>query len=141
MAEEPLPKPVPEPDVVSRGFWESLRDTGKLAIQFCDRCSLYQHFPEPRCARCGLGDELRYKAVSGEGEVYTFVITHQTPVKSLAANVPYAIAWVELPEQKALRVVANIVNCDVASVRIGMRVRLVLERRGEWVIPQFEPAK
>ncbi len=140
MTDDPLPKPAPEVDSVSRGFWESLRDRGLLAIQHCARCDLYQHFPEPRCARCGLGDRLGYKPVSGIGEVYTFVVTHQTPIKSLAGEVPYVIAWVELPEQPSLRVVTNIVNCDVESVRIGMKVRLVLERRGEWLIPQFEPA-
>lgn len=141
MAEVPrVEPPIPEPDRVTRGFWESLRETGKLAIQHCDRCGFYQHFPEPRCMRCGLGDRLDYRPVSGRGDVYTFVVPHQTPVKGLAGRVPFVIAWIELPEQAGLRVVANILNCEPARVHVGMPVRLTLERRGEWVIPQFEPA-
>lgn len=133
-------KPVPTPDSVTQGFWDAVRTTGRLAIQHCERCGLYQHFPEPRCARCGRGDALGYRPVSGLGEVYTFVVTHQTPVKGMGTEVPYVIAWIELPEQKALRVVANVLNCRPETVHVGMKVRLVIERRGDWAIPQFEPA-
>jgi uncharacterized OB-fold protein len=42
-----------------------------------------------------------------------------------------------LPEQDGLRVLANIVETDIQAVHVGMRVRLVLEDRDGWIIPQF----
>jgi uncharacterized OB-fold protein len=42
--------------------------------------------------------------------------------------VPYAIAIVELAEQDDLRLAANIVGCEVDSVRIGLPVQVRFER-------------
>jgi uncharacterized OB-fold protein len=136
---EPATKPVPTPDKATQGFWDSLKNDRKLAIQHCGTCGIYQHFPQPSCAQCGSDAALTYRPVSGRGEVYSFVITYQTRIKGLAEDVPFVIAWVELPEQKALRVVANVLHCDVDTVHVGMPVRLFLEERGGWVLPQFEP--
>jgi uncharacterized OB-fold protein len=124
---------------VTQGFWDDLKKTGKLHIQHCDQCGQFQHFPEAVCTRCGVSAHLSYKPVSGLGEVYSFVVTHQTRIPGLADEVPYVIAWIELPEQKGLRLVTNVLNCDVASVRVGMPVRLVVEMRGDFALPQFEP--
>ena len=134
-------KPVPTPDAVTQGFWDSLKVKRTLAIQHCGGCDRYQHFPEPACTACGLSSTLHYRPVSGKGEVYSFVVTHQTRIRGLAGDVPYVIAWIELVEQKGLRLVSNIINCDPGAVRVGMPVKLALEERDGWVLPQFEPAR
>ena len=56
-----------------------------------------------------------------------------------APDHPYAIAIVELDEQRGLRLMTNIVNCPAEAVRIGMRVRVVFEQREDVWIPLFEP--
>jgi uncharacterized protein len=132
-------RPTPVADRVTQGFWDSLKDTGQLHIQYCTECDRYQHFPEAACTSCGHSEHLTYKAVSGRGEVYTYVVTHQTRIPSLVQDVPYVIAWVELPEQAGLRVVANIRNIQPSDVVIGLPVKLLLEHRDGIVIPQFEP--
>jgi uncharacterized OB-fold protein len=57
-----------------------------------------------------------------------------------APDHPYAIAIVEIEEQKGLRLMTNIVNCPAEAVRIGMPVRVVFERHDDVWIPLFEPA-
>ena len=50
------------------------------------------------------------------------------------------VALIELIEQPGLRVMANVVNCDVDDVVIGMRVRVAFERASaEAWVPVFEP--
>jgi uncharacterized OB-fold protein len=54
--------------------------------------------------------------------------------------VPYVIAIVELVEQPALRIVANIIGCPAEDVHIGMDVRVEFEAQGEYFVPYFVPA-
>lgn len=132
-------KPVPLPDSSTQGYWNALKTSGRLSIQWCDACRRFQHFPEVACRTCG-SSELAYRPVSGKGVVYSFVTTHHAAVAGFGGSVPYVIAWIELPEQTGLRVLTNIVNCDVRDVRVGMQVSLTLEKRGGFVLPQFQPS-
>ena len=50
---------------------------------------------------------------------------------------PYVVALVALDEGPTM--MTNLVDCDPNAVSIGQRVRVVFERRGEVVLPQFTP--
>ena len=133
MAEKPLPQPTP----LTEGYWRGVANR-QLELQRCQDCRLWIHFPELRCPRCG-GAALSYELVLGIGAVESFSIVARSFVEGFAAE-PYVIAWVELPEQPALRCFANIVCCDPAEVFIGMPVKAVYEDRpGFGVIAQFAP--
>ena len=54
-------------------------------------------------------------------------------------EVPYAIAIVEMVEQKGLRLTTNVVGCAPEAVTIGMRVRVRFEAQDDVWIPIFEP--
>ena len=54
--------------------------------------------------------------------------------------VPYVVAEVELVEQRGLRLVTNIVECDLDAVAIGMPVVVCFARAGDAHIPLFRPA-
>ncbi len=95
-----------------------------LMITRCDRCARWVHPPTADCAYCG--GELIAQPVSGQGTVFTYTVNHQ-PFNP-AVPVPYAIAIVELAEQDDLRLAANIVDCDVDSIRIGLPVQVRFER-------------
>jgi uncharacterized OB-fold protein len=82
--------------------------------------------------------EFTYEPVSGQGRVETFSVIHRSFVPEFAGRVPYAIAWIGLPEQPELRVFANVSGCDPAEVAIGMDVEVFFEARdGRAAIPNF----
>ena len=94
------------------------------------------HPPGSRCPTCG-SREFAFEAVSGIGEVYSFVVNHQQWHPSYPT--PYVIASVELPEQAGLRIVSNLVDCEPDVVAIGLGVRVVFEPIGDYFIPLFTP--
>ncbi|HMC42178.1 MAG TPA: OB-fold domain-containing protein, partial [Acidimicrobiales bacterium] len=53
---------------------------------------------------------------------------------------PYVIAIVEIEEQTDVRLMTNIVNCEVDRVEIGMAVTVTFEQHDDVWIPLFEPA-
>ncbi|MYK34477.1 MAG: OB-fold domain-containing protein, partial [Chloroflexi bacterium] len=47
---------------------------------------------------------------------------------------------IELDEQPGLRLTTNLIGCEPDDARIGMRVEVTFEDRGEGVaVPQFRP--
>ena len=125
----------PALDDTNRFFWTSGED-GRLRFLRCAACGYWLHPPGPRCPRCG-SRELGPEAVSGQGEVWSYTVNHQSWDGSPD---PYAIVLVALPEQDGLRLTSNMVNCPVDSVRIGMPVRVVFEQHDRVWFPLFEPA-
>jgi hypothetical protein len=68
--------------------------------------------------------------------VYTFSVVRRGI--GAYADAPYVLAYVELAEGP--RVMTNIVDCDVDSVRIGQEVELVFHRASaETALPRFRP--
>jgi uncharacterized protein len=128
------PRVLPPIDDVTREFWTG-GARGELMIQRCGACGRYVHPPTASCTECG--GELRAEPVSGRGTVFTFTINRHPFNPDVP--LPYVIAIVELVEQADLRVVTNVVGCDVDDVRIGMPVKVIFEDRGEIFMPVFEP--
>ncbi len=127
-----LPQLLPENEF----FWTAGAD-GRLRVLGCSDCGHYLHPPAPLCPKC-MGRNLAPEEVSGKAEVITFTINHQPWIPGFEP--PYAIAIVELAEQKGLRVTTNIVGCEPDEVAIGMKVQVVFEDAGQGVfLPLFEP--
>jgi uncharacterized OB-fold protein len=135
MSEKPF-RVLPKVTKQNEHFWQGGAD-GRLHLLRCQSCGRYVHPPAPRCPGC-LGKEVAPEAVSGSATVATFTLNHQPWVP--APDHPYAIAIVEIDEQKGLRLMTNIVGCPAEDVRIGMRVRVVFEEYDDVFIPLFEPA-
>lgn len=130
---ESTPKPAPIPSDVSKGFWAAFQD-GRLVAQHCNRCNRFQHYPKAVCVRCW-GTDLEWRQLTGTGTVYTFSIVHRGPSKEFS-DTPYAVGLVDLDE--GVRMMTGITAPDLALLRIGDRVRVKSERRGETLIPTFE---
>ena len=133
-----IPKPVLPATDLTRFFWDAAREH-KLAIQQCDDCGHYQHWPQVRCPACG-SDRLSPARVSGKGNIYSFCIVHHVFHPGFAADVPYSLALVELDEQPGLRMIANIVDCENEALFVGMPVEVTFEERDGHTLPQFKPA-
>ena len=70
--------------------------------------------------------------VSGKGKIYTYSTMER-------ANPPYCIAYVELAEGP--KMMTNIVGCDLATVKIGMDVKLTfIDTENGPPMPFFTPA-
>jgi len=117
-------------------FWRS-GASGQLRILRCDDCAAYVHPPAPVCGAC-LGRSLTAQPVSGRARLATFTVNHHPWVPGF--DPPYIVAIVELEEQPSVRLTTNIVGVDPAELRIGMKLRVVFERRaGDVYLPLFEP--
>ncbi len=116
-------------------FWRG-GEHGELRFLCCGACQTYVHPPSPVCPDC-FGKDLSAQAVSGRATVLTYTLNHQEWVPS--PDHPYAIAIVEIEEQRGLRLMTNIVGCDADDVQIGMPVQVVFEQHDDVWIPLFEP--
>ncbi len=63
--------------------------------------------------------------LSGKGEIVTYSIIHVAP-ECFDKQVPYPIAMIQLDEGP--RITAQIVDCDIDKVKIGMRVESTFRR-------------
>ncbi len=129
-------KTLPAPDMDTAPYWEHARE-GRLSLQRCQACGHYLFPPRPICPRCRGGD-VPWTTLSGRGVVYSYAIMHDFFVKGF--DPPYVVAQVDLEEQAGLRLITNIVECDVGAVHIGMPVEVTFERRTEEIsVPLFRP--
>jgi uncharacterized protein len=129
-------KPGPYPTATSAPFWRAAQEQ-RLVVQHCGDCGTWQHYPRAICAECW-GGRLRMAEASGKGTVWTFTVVHRPGHPAWAAEVPYALAIVELEEGP--RLIANIVGCHPRDVRVGMPVSVVFEQRDGYAAVQFTPA-
>lgn len=132
----PVPSPNIQPEMIE--FWDALR-AGEFLLPHCRTCDFVIWSPRPYCPRCG-SLEVDWRPASGDGVVYSYTVNRRGKGfnKQYAEIGPYVIAYVELAEGP--RILTNIVEADVDSVRIGDRVRAVLHRSGDDVVLRFRPA-
>jgi uncharacterized OB-fold protein len=130
--------PQPLPDTDSRGFWAATAD-GRLAMCRCQACGLWLQPPLERCRKCA--GETSFEDVAGTGTVYTFIVQRQASVVGYLDKIPYAVALVELDEQRGLRLPGRVVGLDPSEVACGLRVRaeLVDLPGGDFRVPVFRP--
>ncbi len=127
-------KPLPVPSELSAPFWEACR-RHELIIQRCQNCRAFRFPPAILCPEC-LSESVEWTRVSGRGKIFSFVIFHRVYHPSFAADVPYAIALIELEEGP--RLVSNIVDCPPAEVVCDLPVEVVFEDvTPEVTLPKF----
>lgn len=130
--------PLPQPDSTTIFFWEGCREH-KLLIQRCMDCGHYIHTPRLICRFC-MSTRLAPSETSGLGHVDTFTQPQQPFEQYFIDHSPYVIAVVELPEQKNLKLVTNIIGCDPSEVQVGMPVEVTFVRvTPEITLPMFRP--
>lgn len=130
------PQPRPHPD--SLPFWEGLR-RGELLIQYSPLADRWQFPPLERCRHSA--GPLVWRAVAGEGSVYSFIVQRQALAPGYRDLLPYAIALVELDDAPGVRLPTQLVGCDPERVEVGDRVRceIVPLPGGDFHVPVFRP--
>lgn len=90
----------------------------------CRGCGAVHFPPRAICDRCG-GRDLEARELKGEGELVNYsVIRH--PPKGFEGHAPYAIGIVQLEE--GVRILSQIVDCDPAELREGLKVELAFRK-------------
>lgn len=126
-SERKIPAPVPNPETAA--FWDGAK-SGKLLLKKCDDCGAFHYYPRAICPFC-FSDNTHWQEAQGEGTIYTYSVMRRVPI-------PYAIAYVALAE--GISMMTNIVDCDLDTVRIGQKVKLVWKPSdGGPPVPMFTP--
>ena len=103
-------------------FWREIPQRYNLIGNECGSCGRVYFPPRepcPFCRRKSLG-KMKELKLKGTGTVLTYTIIHSAP-HNFEEQAPYPVAIVKLDEGP--RVTAQIVDCDVNDVKIGMKVQ------------------
>ena len=114
----PYTKQLPEPTTASRPFWEAAREH-RLLLQRSRKTGKYLFYPRG-VSPFATDDELEWVEASGRGTVYSYTIARRPTAPQWGDDGPYAIAIIELEEGPHMT--ANLVDCDLDAVKIGMQV-------------------
>lgn len=136
---ERRPRPArfePPTSEVTQPFWDATREK-RLLLQWCPACNEAVFYPREACPRC-LRLDLDWRPASGRGVVYAVSIQHKAALPGLADRVPYAVALIDLDE--GVRLMSNVVGCDIDDVVIGLPVEVTWEPLSDGRnLPQFQP--
>jgi len=110
------------------GWFEGAR-AGELRVQTCLSCGRRRHPPCPVCPWCH-SRARGWRAVSGLGRVWSFVVPHPPLLPGFTELAPYNVVIVELDEDPTIRMAGNLVTAVGAAptatdIEIGEPVRAV----------------
>jgi uncharacterized OB-fold protein len=101
----------------SKRYWDATRER-KLLVQFDPKTQRYQYFPRA-CGNATGNSALEWREVSGKGKVFSYTIAKRSR-EPFAGHEPFFIVLVTLDE--GVNVMANMVNCSLEKMTIGLRV-------------------
>jgi uncharacterized OB-fold protein len=130
----------PFADESTQPFWDAALK-GKLVAPRCTDCGTFVLPPQPFCFECQ-GQSFEWTELPGTGTVYTYtIVTHPLSPK-LKAVVPFVSGVIELDgtQGAGARMLANITDCDPASIRVGTKVRIWFDKVSDtYAVPRFSP--
>ena len=130
-------KPIPIVSPWAKPFWDATA-IGILKIQKCSKCDMNIFYPRLYCPSCG-SKEIEWIEALGTGNVYSFTVVENNAPSAFIVDMPYVVAVVELDE--GIRMLTNIINCNLEQLTCDTRVKVVFERlNDEFTLPKFEPA-
>ena len=124
-----LPKPAPMRDGLDAPFWAALREE-RLELQRCNGCGKFQWGAEYVCHRCHSFD-LGYAETPAEGILYSHERIWHPVHPAMAAQGPYVVALVVLPQADDVRIIGNLLGDPMQELRIGAKVEGVFEHHAE----------
>ena len=129
-----IEKPLPMPTEDTAPYWEAAQ-RGELRMQRCLDCAWTRFPPALLCPRC-LSEKTDWALLSGRGVVFSWVVVHQSQHPAFNPDAPYNVAIIELEEGPRLH--ANLVECGLDEIRIGLPVEVVFDRiNDEITLPKF----
>jgi hypothetical protein len=126
---------VTEPVLTLRHFFEKARE-GQLTAVRCGACGALAVPPKQFCPACAQR-AWEPVALSGEGTIASYTVIRVAP-RAHAADVPYAIAAVELRE--GVSILGRLVGIPIEKVAVGLPVRFQPLMSGGQTAVGFGPA-
>lgn len=140
-------KPFPLPDMnheVTAPLWQAAAHS-EFALPRCRDCGTFDWYPKGQCRQCH-GRNIRWTPLSGRGTLFSWAVVRRALHKPLAPIAPYVSAIVAIEEDGLTRFVTRLIDCDPATLRIGMAVEVRFVDLGHpaletgIVAPLFAPA-
>jgi uncharacterized OB-fold protein len=117
-------------------FWDFLNKDKEMRLQCCKGCGAFRYPPGPICPEC-LSPDYGWKAVSGEGELLSWIVFHKQYLPEYPA--PYNVIAVKLKEGPII--ISNLADDPDETDLIGRPVRLRLVEMDDGVtLPRFDLA-
>ena len=108
-------------------FWREIPQRYSLVGNKCKSCSKVYFPPRescPDCRRKSMGKMEEHK-LDGKGEIISYTIIHVGP-EEFEKQAPYPLAIIKLDEGP--QITAQIVDCEISDVKIGMKVESTIRR-------------
>jgi hypothetical protein len=116
-------KPLPDPEhPATAPFWQGTRES-RLLVQKCASCGYLRWPPGPACPECRSADAA-WTEVRPSGTLVTYCVYRRAFSPAFAADVPYAVGYVELDDGP--RMYGTIVS-ELDSLRSGRPVHAVFD--------------
>lgn len=103
-------------------YWDGL-SKHELRLQCCDDCGTFR-FPDAGICPSCLSDRAKWKAVSGRGVLWSWIIMHQQYYPAFADELPYLVAFIQLEEGPFMM---STLAGDKTELRCDMPVRVVFD--------------
>jgi uncharacterized OB-fold protein len=99
-------------------YWREIPQRYRLEAGKCTGCGFICFPPRLVCPRCG-SREFAPTKLAGSGKLLTYTII-RVPPDAFEDQAPYAVGIAELDD--GVRLTAQVVDCDFAELKVGMRV-------------------
>ncbi len=127
-------KPLPPITKLNAPFWEGTKQ-GELRLQTCNECGTQWFPPSTHCPHC-LSRNFEWKAVSGMGKIWSWVVFHQRYFKAFEDDLPYNVTLIELDE--GVMMMSTVRGIEDSDIECDMRVRVEFEDATEMQsVPYF----
>lgn len=117
-------KPIPVKTMDNAPYWDAA-DRHTLELQKCEGCQKAIHPAGPACPHCGSA-ETSWQQYGNDikGIIYSFIISYRPFLPGFQDDLPTVIAQVELEKEPDVKIIANVIDCDVAAIKIGTPVEM-----------------
>lgn len=141
--DKPLPRYYSEG---SREFYAACRQH-ELRIQRCAQCQQFRFPAQRMCPECR-SVESEWAPVSGRGVITAFTVVPGYEPRSVpmfswpAGGYPIVVIIVELAGAPGVRIVSNLLQCELDEIAVGLDVTVVFDDvTDEVTLPKFRPAR
>ena len=108
-------------------YWREIPQRYRLEAGKCKACGFIAFPPRVVCPECGAREFVPVKLAEA-GKLLTHTII-RVPPEPFEDQSPYAVGIAELDD--GVRLTAQVVDCDFADLKVGMRVRLEFRKLSE----------
>lgn len=108
-------------------YWREIPQRYRLEAGKCANCGFICFPPRLICPRCG-SRTFAATNLADTGTLLTFTVI-RVPPGPFEDQSPYALGIAELDD--GARLTAQIVDCDFAELKVGMRLKLVFRKISE----------